>query len=103
VKRLLSILLVFVVLMLSSSCGDVFIRVALNSGTETAAGIVSIVQFSSTDGGTSITVVTLMQSAAAKTLTFCGDQRTRFPMDQVVQVTFTPGSSCGSVIVIVIG
>jgi len=44
-----------------------------------------------------------MQSAAAKTLTFCGDQRTRFPMDQVVQVTFTPGSSCGSVIVIVIG
>lgn len=102
-KRLLSILLVFVVLMLSASCGDIFVRGALNSGTETAAGVVSIVQFSATSGGTSITVVTLMRSGAADTLTFCGDQRTRFPMDRAVHVTFTPGSSCGSVIVIMIG
>ena len=102
-KCLLSILLVFVVLALSASCGDIFVRGALNSGTETAAGVVSIVQFSSTNGGTSITVVTLMQSGAANTLTFCGDQRRRFPVDQALHVTFTPGSSCGSVIAIMIG
>ncbi len=102
-KRSSEYSLVFVVLTLSASCGDIFVQAALNSGTETAAGVVSIVQFSATSGGTSITVVTLMQSGAANTLTFCGDQRTRFPGDQAVHVTFTPGSSCGGVIVIMIG
>ena len=101
-KRLLSAVLVFAVLLLSASCGEIFVRGALHSGTETTAGIVSIVQFTATEGGTSITVVTLMQSGVAKTLTFCGDLRTRFPVDQVVRVTFAPGSSCDSVIVIVI-
>jgi hypothetical protein len=62
VKRLLSAVLVFAVLLLSASCGEIFVRGALHSGTETTAGIVSIVQFTATEGGTSITVVTLMQS-----------------------------------------
>jgi len=89
--------------MSSISCGDIFVGGALNSGTQTVAGAVSIVQVSATSGGTSITVVTLMQSGAADTLTFCGDQRRRFPVDQVVRVTFSAGSSCDSVIAILIG
>ncbi len=101
-QRLLSVLLVFAV-MSSISCGDIFVGGALNSGTKTVAGAVSIVQVSATSGGTSITIVTLMQSGAADTLTFCGDQRRRFPIDQVVRVTFSPGSSCDSVIAILIG
>jgi hypothetical protein len=100
VKRLLKPLFVFVLLMLGPSCGEVFVRGALISGSQTAIGVVSIVQFSVTDAGTSITVVTLLQSAMANTLSFCGDQRSRFPLDQPVRVTFTPGSTCGSVVVI---
>ncbi len=99
-KRLLTPLFVLILLMLCPSCGDVFVRGALNSGSQTAIGVVSIVQFSVTDAGSSITVVTLVQSGMANTLSFCGDQRSRFPLDQPVRVTFTPGSTCASVVVI---
>ena len=99
-KRLLTPLFVLILLMLCPSCGDVFVRGALNSSSQTAIGVVSIVQFSVTDAGSSITVVTLVQSGMANTLSFCGDQRSRFPLDQPVRVTFTPGSTCASVVVI---
>jgi hypothetical protein len=88
--------------MLSCSCGDIFVRGALNTGSQTAIGTVSIVRFTITGAGTTITVVTLLQQGTAQTLNFCGDQRSRFPLDQPVQVTFTPGATCGSVIAITI-
>jgi len=102
-KRLPGVLFVFVLLVLSSACGDIFVRGALTPGIESASGLVSIVQFSATSGQASVTLVTLVQSGMANTLSFCGDQRTRFPMDQFVRVNFTPGTLCASVILIVIG
>jgi hypothetical protein len=102
VKRLLAVPLVTTLLLLSSSCGDVFVRGALNTGSQTAIGTVSIVRFTITDSGTTITVVTLPEQGMAQSLNFCGDQRSRFPLDQPIEVTFTPGATCGSVIAIAI-
>jgi hypothetical protein len=33
---------------------------------------------------------------------FCGDQRSQFPMNQIVRASFTPGATCAAIIEIVI-
>jgi hypothetical protein len=100
-------LLVFLVLacVLSTiSCGDIFVRGALNSGAQTTSGLVSIVQFSaSSGGGVSITVITLTGDGMATTFSFCGDQRSLFPVDRQVRVNFMSGNPCNSVIAVVLG
>jgi hypothetical protein len=103
VNRLL-VFLVVACLLTSASCGDIFVRGAINTGSQTAGGVVSIVQLSAaTGGGVSITIITLAANGMASTFSFCGDQRTRFPVDSQVRVNFMPGTPCASVITVVLG
>ena len=100
-NRLLVLLLVVACLFSTVSCGDVFVRGAIN--TQSTSGLVSIVQFTAGSGsGVSITVITFTSSGMASTKTFCGDQRALFPLDRQVRVDFTPGSSCDNVVTVVL-
>ena len=99
-KRLLSPVLVLALLLLSTSCGDVFVRGAIDLGS-TLEGSVSIVQIE-TEGTVQVTFVTLLQNGTSSTIGFCGDQSVLFPLHQYVRVNFNPGKPCATVIVVVI-
>jgi hypothetical protein len=99
----------FALLVLSSlllaGCGTVVVRGALNGdNVVVASGVVSIVRltFASDGKGTSITVtvVTLLQSGTAQTLTFCGSQVSQFPMDAFVTTRFTSGTTCSTLLTV---
>jgi hypothetical protein len=104
--RRLAALLLLAALFLTTSCGQVFVRGALNAeGAQAISGTVSIVQLSFISGssGTSITItaVTLISATCATSINFCGDQRSRFPLNQQVKANFMPGSACSNLIVVV--
>jgi hypothetical protein len=100
VNRLL-VVLVVACLLTTVSCGDIFVRGAINLGTQSAAGTVSIVQFSASSGtGVSVTIITLTGNSMANTFNFCGDERTLFPVDKQVQINFTPGQPCATVLTV---
>ena len=102
-RLLLSILslgLLLACLLTTVSCGAIFVRGAINTGTQTLNGTVSIVQFSADSEGISITIITLMSDGMANTLNFCGDQRALFPSHSQVQVSFTPGTPCANVLAV---
>jgi hypothetical protein len=96
-NRLL-LVLALAFLLTTVACGDIFVRGAINPGTQSANGMVSIVQFSADSGGVSITIITLTGSGLDHTLNFCGDQRVLFPVDREVRVNFKPGTPCASVL-----
>jgi hypothetical protein len=99
-NRLLVVLAV-ACLLTTVSCGYVSVSGAINLGTQSAAGTVSIVQFSASSGeGVSVTIITLTGNSSADTFNFCGDQRTQFPVDKQVQVSFTPGQPCATVLTV---
>ena len=99
-NRLL-VVLVVACLLTTVSCGDIFVRGAINPGTQSATGTVTIVQFSASSGaGVSVTIITLTGNSTANTLNFCGDQRTLFPVDKQVQINFTPGQPCATVLTV---
>lgn len=104
-KRLLAALLLVILAGSLIGCGSTFlVRGELNAST--ISGTISIVQLTTVvDHGTLITVtfVTFLQSGSSNNMTFCGDQRNQFPLDQFVNATFTPGPTCATVIQIVIG
>jgi hypothetical protein len=91
--------LLILCVLVTASCGNVFVRGAINPGTQSVNGTVSIVEFS-VDGGVSITIITLSSNGMARTLNFCGDQRSQFPANSQVQVSFTPGTPCDSVLAV---
>lgn len=102
-NRLL-VLAVLVCLASNISCGDIFVRGAINAGSQSTSGLVSIVQFSAgSTSGVSITIITLTANGMASTHSFCGDQRTLFPVDSQVRVSFTTGNPCDRVISVVPG
>ena len=99
-NRLL-VVLVVACLLTTVSCGDIFVRGAINTGTQSAPGTVSIVQFSASSGsGVSVTIITLTGNSMANTFNFCGDKRTLFPVDKQVQINFTPGQPCATVLTV---
>ena len=104
-KRLLSAVLIGLLLMVSTGCGNVFIRGAINPGS-TMTGAVTFVQLGNVlngSGGTvQVTFVTFLQSGFSSTFGFCDDQRSRFPVDQTVRVNFNPGQPCATILVVVI-
>jgi hypothetical protein len=104
-KRLLS--LVVLSSLLLSGCGAVFVGGALNGNTVTASGTVSIVHLTfasdGNGGSVTITVVTLLQTDGAQTLTFCGSQVSQFPMQAFVTTSFTSGSTCSNLLTVTIG
>ena len=105
-KRLLSALLAVCLVLVSVGCGNVFVRGAILNGTSSVSGLVSVVQLTAIigDNGTTVqvTFVTFLQDGAASTIGFCGDERSRFPMQQTIQANFTPGQTCASIVKIVI-
>lgn len=91
--------------LLISGCGNVFVRGSWNGGTQTVSGIVSIVQLTVVVDGnvsTQVTVVTFTQNFGSSTVSFCGDQRTQFPLNDFVQATFAPGQPCSDLFNVVI-
>ena len=95
----LLVLLVVACVLTTVSCGDIFVRGAIGAGTQSTMGTVSIVQFSaSSGGGVSVTIITLTGNSMANTLSFCGDQRTLFPVDKQVEINFMPGQPCATVL-----
>ena len=99
-NRLLSVAFVIAFLLTTVSCGDIFVCGAINPGTQSANGVVSIVQFSADSGGGSITIITLTGSGLNHTLNFCGDQRAFFPVDREVRGNFKAGTPCPSVLAV---
>jgi hypothetical protein len=106
-KPSLSFLLVICMTITLSACGNVFFfGGAINPRTSSISGVVSVVQVSAVigDGGTmvQVTFVTFQRDGFSSTIGFCGDERDRFPMQQVVRANFTPGQTCASIVTIVI-
>ena len=102
-NRLLALLLVACVLT-TTSCGDIFVRGAINPGSQSVSGVVSIIQFSAVSGdGVSLTIITLASNGTGTTFNFCGDQRELFPLNRQVNVNFMPGHACDSVITVILG
>ena len=95
-----SLALLIVCVLITVSCGNVFVRGAINPGMQSASGTVSIVQFGGNSSGVSITIITLTSNGMASTLHFCGDQRPLFPANSQVQVSFMPGTPCDSVLAV---
>ncbi|MBZ5653212.1 MAG: hypothetical protein LAO18_22330 [Acidobacteriia bacterium] len=106
-KPSLSFLLVICMTVTLTGCGNVFfVGGAVNPGTSSVSGMVSVVQISAVigDSGTTVqvTFVTFLRDGTSSTIGFCGDERSRFPMQQVVRAKFTPGQTCASIVTIVI-
>ena len=102
-KRLLSALLIVSLLLLCSSCGNVFVGGAINFST--ISGCVSIVQLTTViDGSASVlvTFVTFLQQGTSTTIGFCGNQTSQFPLNQMVTTHFNPGQPCATIIVVII-
>ena len=102
-KRLLVLLLCLVLFTYCTGCGGVFVAAAWNGGgiTQSANGLVVIVQFSSVSssgGFIFVTFVTFDQNGTSASVPFCGDQRNQFPMDQNVTVNFNPGQPCNQIV-----
>jgi len=72
VKRLLPRVLGLALLLLSTGCGNVFVRGAIETGS-TIQGAVSTVQLE-TEGTVQVTFVTLLQNGTSSTIGFCGDK-----------------------------
>ncbi|MGA9812671.1 MAG: hypothetical protein WBQ64_07845 [Terriglobales bacterium] len=106
-KLSLSLLLAICMMVTLTGCGNVFfVGGALNPGTSSISGVVSVVQVSAVigDSGTTVqvTFVTFQRDGISSTIGFCGDERDRFPMQQIVRANFTPGQNCASIVTIVI-
>ena len=82
--------------LLLPACGNVFVSGSW-TGRQTTSGIVTIVQFTIvSNGNTQVTVVTFANGVTGTSQTFCGDQRTQFPLNDFVLATFTPGPICSN-------
>jgi hypothetical protein len=84
-------------------CGsNVFVRGTLNPNV--ISGTVSFVELSTVlDGGIfiSVTLVTFQQTGVSVAQTFCGDQTSQFPPHQFIEVSFTPGPPCATLVQVV--
>ena len=87
-------------LLTTVSCGDIFVRGAIDTGTQSLNGTVSVVQFNVGSDGVLITIITLTSDGMTNTVDFCGDQRALFPSNSQVQVSFTPGTPCANVLAV---
>ena len=106
-KLFLSLLFLTVLILAFSACGNAFFfGGAIPPGSSNVSGLISVVQLSAVIGDRGATVqvtfVTFLQNGTSSTIGFCGDERSRFPMQQRVRTSFTPGQPCASIVTIVI-
>ncbi len=66
--------------------------------TASFSGTVSIVRLTSANDGTQITFVTLVNNFSSTDYNFCGNVVSQFPVNRVVQGSFTPGTTCGTIV-----
>ncbi len=105
--RLLLALLVALCLSLTG-CGSFFVGFVSNpgGGPFSVRGTVSIVSFGSIQDPTTqaitFTAVTFVNSGAATTINFCGDQRAKFPLNQFLQANFNAGIHCSVLIAVTV-
>jgi hypothetical protein len=96
--------LILVLVVGLSGCGAVFVGFVSNPGVvpSSLSGTVTVVflGISADANGTvvNVTQVTLVDLGIAKTLAFCGDQRTLFPINQSLKVEFTNGTLCSNLV-----
>jgi hypothetical protein len=102
-KRLLPLTLVGSLLLSVIGCGAVFIGGAIQPAT-TIQGSVTNLQLGNmvneAGGSVLVTFVTFFQSGTSSTLAFCNNQTNRLPLNQTVNVNFTPGQPCATIIVV---
>jgi hypothetical protein len=88
------------------SCGQVFVSGTTSfSEQQNVTGTVTLVQLTvSEHDGISImvTAVTLINAGTPTTINFCGDLRMQFPLNQSVHTSFRPGSSCSTVLTVIL-
>jgi hypothetical protein len=96
-------LLLIAVVVITSSCGDVFVGGFTRFNNQTSiSGTVSFVHLIVTNGGIQVTVVTLLQTTGPQDFRFCGNLAPQFPMNADVTVNFIPGTVCGSSVAVVV-
>ncbi len=88
-----------------SGCGGVTVYGVINPGVATVSGTVCSITLTTLPQNNTtvlVTIVTFEKVLGFSTVNFCGDVRSRFPMNTFTQVNFQPGQPCSSIIVIVI-
>lgn len=101
--RLVPLILMFVLVVVLAGCGAVFVGFVSNPGaTLSITGTVTIVQLGFAGDGqdaiVNVTMVTLVNLGTIKTMNFCGDQQSLFPINQSVRAEFTSGTPCSTVL-----
>jgi hypothetical protein len=99
--RILAVLLVVLI-----GCGAVTFQANGPPGNAvTVSGFVTFVQFTAILNGSGtlvdVTVVTLQQTGVPQTFTFCGSQRSMFPLNQNMRVSFVPAATCGNIVAVI--
>ena len=101
-RRLLSAMLVVWLVLACARCGNVFFRGVINSGPSSVSGMVSVVQLTIEDGDVQVTFVTFLSNGDSSTVGFCGDQRSRFPLNQNLRANFNPGQPCADIVTVIV-
>jgi hypothetical protein len=106
-RRVLSVSLLLTTVLLTG-CGQVFVGFTSNpqipSSSTSGAIIAVVLGFTNDLNGNQVTLttVTFLNNGFTSTFKFCGDQRQRFPIDQVVRANFTPGNACENLVIVVL-
>jgi hypothetical protein len=96
--------LILVLIFLLTGCGAVFVGFVSNPGgvPSSVSGTVTIVHLGFVDDGqgtiANVTMVTLVDLGLARTISFCGDQRAFFPIDQSMRAELTSGTLCSTLV-----
>jgi hypothetical protein len=103
-RRIFALTSIAMLLLSAARCGSVFIGGALEPATTVRGSIISVQLGGVTNevGGTvQVTFVTLLQNNAFSAFTFCNNQISQFPLNQLVTVNFNPGQPCATIIAVV--
>ena len=100
--RIFGLTCLLVSVLLIPSCGNFTFQGAITTNTQTANGLVSVVQLTFVNGDVQVTIVTLQNTFGASNFTFCGDQTSQFPMNNQVRATFTSAQPCSNLLTVVI-
>jgi hypothetical protein len=66
----------------------------INPGSSSISGQVSVVQLTVVDGNVQATFVTFLSAGSSSTMGFCGDQRSRFPVNHKLRAHFQQDQPC---------
>ena len=92
---------------LFDGCGTYFVGFVSNPGeSQTISGTVSTAQLvfirDITGATIMLTAVTFLNPGTETTISFCGEQRGKFPVDHDVRVDFNTGVFCSSLLAVVV-